>query len=295
MGGDIETPEQIIPATGFPGRNWEVCMTMNGNWGYNAYDDRWKSTKDLLRKLIDIVSKGGNFLLNVGPNQYGVIPEVCQQNLREIGEWLQLNGEAIYGTVASPFPYLPYGRATRKNQTIYLHVFKWPANKKLNIPLSNKITKAYLLADKSTSFKITPTANGNQISLPAFAPDKVASVIAIEFVGEPKVLEVPTHKKLVQASSTDVATSLQALTDGDPTTKWRATKGEKTATLEVDLGKAYIIESLALIEPWHPWSKMQQTHELQYLDGDVWRTAVKSTTSGTGSTEQFKKVKAQKF
>ncbi len=86
MGGDLETPKQFVPATGFPGRNWEVCMTMNGHWGYNAYDDRWKSTTDLLQKLIDIVSKGGNLLRNVGPNQYGIIPEVCQQNLREMGD-----------------------------------------------------------------------------------------------------------------------------------------------------------------------------------------------------------------
>jgi alpha-L-fucosidase len=155
MGGDLETPEQFVPATGFPGRNWEVCMTMNGHWGYNAYDDRWKSTEDLLRKLIDIVSKGGNFLLNVGPNQYGIIPEVCQQNLREMGDWLKVNGEAIYGTQASPFPFLSWGRATRKGQTLYLHVFDWPKDGKLVVPFGNKITKAVLLADAKTNLKVT--------------------------------------------------------------------------------------------------------------------------------------------
>ena len=110
MGGDLETPESYVPATGFPGRNWEVCMTMNGNWGYNAWDDRWSSTTELLRNLIDIVSKGGNLLLNVGPNAYGVIPEVCQQNLREIGDWMKINGDGIYGTRSSPFPFLSWGR-----------------------------------------------------------------------------------------------------------------------------------------------------------------------------------------
>ncbi|MEI6143579.1 MAG: alpha-L-fucosidase, partial [Mariniphaga sp.] len=222
MGGDLETPEQFVPATGFPGRNWEVCMTMNGHWGYNAWDDRWKSTTDLLQKLIDIVSKGGNFLLNVGPNAYGVIPEVCQQNLREMGDWLKTNGEAIYGTKASPFPYLSYGRATRKGQTLYLHLFDWPKDGKLNVPLTNKMTKAYLLADPKTSLKISAGKENTTIQLPNYAPEKIASVVAIQFEGEPVVLPIPSLGKKVIASSTEDNNNTTRLTDGDPKTVWKA-------------------------------------------------------------------------
>jgi alpha-L-fucosidase len=295
MGGDLETPEQFIPATGFPGRNWEVCMTMNGNWGYNAFDDNWKSSKDLLEKLIDIVSKGGNFLLNVGPNQYGIIPEVCQQNLKDIGNWLSINGEAIYGCTASPFPYLSFGRATRKKQTLYLHVFNWPSNKKLEIPLGNKISKAYLLADKKTSLKLNTTKGKTIVDVPLFAPDKVAYVIAIDFEGEPKVLTIPTSKKIAMVSSIDSSTKAQAITDGDPNTKWKAVKGNRKATIEIDLGANFMIESLALVEPWHPWSNVKQTHELQYLDGHQWKSILIATTNGTGCMEQFNKINAQKF
>lgn len=295
MGGDLETPEQFVPPTGFPGRSWEVCMTMNGHWGYNAYDDRWKSTKDLLQKLIDIVSKGGNFLLNVGPNQYGVIPEVCQQNLLEIGGWLQANGESIYGTTASPFPYFSAGRATRKNQTLYLHVFDWPKNQKLYVPLTNKIKKAYLLVDKDTPLKVTASSNNNIIHVPSYAPDKVSSVIAVEFEGEPQVLPAPTEGKSFTVSSTDINSTIKALTDGEPSSKWSAAKGDRKATLEVDLGEVYSIESFALIEPWHPWSKIIQHHELQYWDGKIWKSILKSFTDGTGCTKQFSKVSAQKF
>ena len=295
MGGDLETPEQFVPATGFPGRNWEVCMTMNGHWGYNAWDDRWKSTTDLLQKLIDIVSKGGNFLLNVGPNAYGVIPEVCQQNLREMGDWLKINGEAIYGTKASPFPYLSYGRATRKGQTLYLHLFEWPKDGKLNVPLTNKMTNTYLLADPKTSLKISAGKENATIQLPNYAPDKIASVVAIQFEGEPVVLPIPSQGKKVIASSTEENNSTTRLTDGDPKTIWKAVKGEKSATLEIDLEKQVAIQCLSLVEPWHPWSGIRQKQELQYLDGSSWKTIFNEETDGTGLTKSFPVVKAQKF
>ncbi len=295
MGGDLETPEQFIPATGFPGRNWEVCMTMNGHWGYNAWDDRWKTTKELAQKLVDIVSKGGNFLLNVGPNAYGVIPVVCQQNLLEIGEWLQLNGESIYGTSASPFPFLSWGRATRKGQVIYLHVFDWPTNGLLDVPLGNKIKRAYLLADQTNNLKIVASKSSNQLQLPTYAPDKMSSVIAIEFEGEPKVLPLPATGRTIIASSTDSLSTTKNLNDGSPTSKWQAKKGVAKASLEIDLGAAYSINALSLVEPWHPWSGIKQSHELQYWDDKDWKTISSLTTEGTGSTERFEAIKAQKF
>lgn len=295
MGGDLETPEQVIPATGFPGRNWEVCMTMNGHWGYNAWDDRWKSTTDLLQKLIDIVSKGGNFLLNVGPDAYGVIPEVCQQNLREIGDWLKINGESIYSTTSSPFPFLSWGRATRKGQILYLHVFDWPKDGKLNVPLTNKISKAYLLADAKVPLKISSGKVNSAIQLPAFAPDKIASVVAIQFEGEPVVMPIPSHRKKVSISSSEDEIMNVNLTDGDPKTVWKAARGEKNATIELDLEKPTSIQCLSLIEPWHPWSEIRQKHELQYMEGSSWKTIFSGENDGTGLTRIFTPVTAQKF
>lgn len=295
VGGDLETPEQFIPATGFPGRNWEVCMTMNGHWGYNAYDDQWKSTTDLLQKLIDIASKGGNFLLNVGPNQYGVIPEVCQQNLKEMGDWLKINGDAIYGTQASPFPYLSWGRSTRKGQTIYLHVFDWPIDGKLIVPIGNTIKKAYLLADVNTSLNVKAGKGNSMIQLPHYAPDQMASVVAIQIEGKPVVQSIPSASKKVVASSSDDPAKLGTLTDGDPKAGWKAAKGEKTSTLEIDLGAPTAIQSLSLVEPWHPWSGVTQKHELQYLQGTEWKTIFKGQTEGTGLTKLFTPLMAQKF
>lgn len=295
VSGDLETPEQFIPATGFPGRNWEVCMTMNGHWGYNAYDERWKSTPDLLLKLIDIASKGGNFLLNVGPNAEGIIPEVCQQNLREMGDWLKINGDAIYGTQASPFPYLSWGRATRKGQTIYLHVFDCPNEGKLIVPLGNKIKKAYLMADAKSALIVKAGKGNSMIQLPNYAPDKVASVVAVEIDGEPVVQPIPSAGKMVVASSSDDASKIEKINDGSPAAGWKASKGEKSATLEIDLGVTTSIQCLSLVEPWHPWSGISQKYELQYLKGTEWESIFKGQSDGTGITKLFTPVTAQKF
>lgn len=298
FGGDLETPEQFIPATGFPGRNWEVCMTLNGNWGYNAYDERWKGTKEVVQMLVDIVSKGGNFLLNVGPNPYGVIPEVCQNTLRETGDWLKLNGEALYGTEASPFPYLYWGRATRKGQKLYLHVFDWPKDGKLIVPMNNKIKSAFLLADPTAKLKITKIKGQIMIQLPAYAPDKNVSVVAVDFEGEPNVLQAPSIGKSVIASSCDSVSKALYISDNDLTTKWQAEPTSKNATLEMDLGQLHSISALGVIEKgsanavlWH----RKQLFELQYWDGVEWKTAVKGSSNGAGIVQSFPKVKAQKF
>ncbi len=298
MGGDLETPEQFIPATGFPDRNWEVCMTMNGNWGYNAYDDKWKSTKDILQKLIDIVSKGGNFLLNVGPNPYGIIPEVCQTNLLDIGQWLQQNGQAIYGTTASPFPYLSWGRATRKEQKLYLHVFQWPANQQLVVPMNNKITHAHLLADPKTALKVHFNNGVSTIQLPAYSPDKRASVIEVDFKGEPIITPAPSVGKKVFASVADSASNATYLTDNNPHTRWQAPKGDTSATLTIDLGKPETIQAIGLIETAAAdgvLSHKKQHHELLYWTGSEWKSVVQVVTNGAGQLKDFTPIKAQKF
>ena len=171
--GDTETPEQHIPATGFQGRDWETCMTMNDTWGFKSDDHNWKSTKTLLHNLVDIVSKGGNYLFNVGPTSEGLIPGPSIERLREVGAWMKINGEAIYGTSASPFAQgLPWGRATHKGQTLYLHVFDWPTDGELVVPLANVPLKAYLLAAKGKNLKFIGGNRGLTIRCPPWPPTR---------------------------------------------------------------------------------------------------------------------------
>ncbi len=198
--GDYGTPEQEIPPTGFgPGVDWESCMTMNGHWGYNKNDHNWKSTQTLVRNLIDCASKGGNYLLNVGPTAEGKIPAPSVQRLKEIGAWMDANHDAIYATTASPFKRLPWGRATKKvgaeGTTLYLHVFDWPQDGKLIVPgLKNEVTVARFLASGKTI--ATQRAGDDwQLTVPATAPDALSTTIVLQIKGEPEVFVATLTQK----------------------------------------------------------------------------------------------------
>jgi alpha-L-fucosidase len=180
--GDFGTPEQQIPASGLPGVDWESCMTMNDTWGFKSYDENWKSSATLVRNLIDIVSKGGNYLLNVGPTAEGEIPAASVERLGAMGRWMKVNGESIYGTTASPFAtQLAWGRATTKPGKLYLHVFNWPAGGTLQVPAFGGTVKgASLLGNQASKITVSRTANGFAVTLPAQAPDPIASVIVLD-------------------------------------------------------------------------------------------------------------------
>src|SRR5882672_272192 len=216
--GDFGTPEQEIPATGMPGTDWETCMTLNDHWGYNSRDQHWKSSTDLIRMLVDIASKGGNFLLNVGPTSEGLIPDASIERLHAMGQWLARDGDAIHGTSASPFDLLEWGRCTLKqsgvDSTLYLHVFEWPKDGAIVLRgLGNEPQSARLLADPKTALAVRRVDSDVRIELPAQAPDAVCSVIALAIAGKPIVYRTP---KIEADSATFVnALEVHVSTPGD--------------------------------------------------------------------------------
>ena len=189
--GDYGTPEQEIPANGFgPGVDWESCMTMNDTWGFSSHDHNWKSSAKLVQNLIDCVSKGGNYLLNVGPTALGEIPAPSVERLAEVGRWIRVYGESIYGAQASPFPrQLPWGRVTRKGKTLYLHVFDASHVGKVELTgLRTKIQNAEAIAyNKPVS--VIQNETGPVIEMPNLEPGAwpLPYVIKIQLAAEPVV------------------------------------------------------------------------------------------------------------
>jgi alpha-L-fucosidase len=196
---DYGTPEQRIPG-GKTVEPFEVCMTLNGHWGYNRFDDKWKSPATVVRNIADIVSKGGNYLLNVGPTAEGEIPAEGVRILEEVGAWTAANSAAIYGAGPTPFgAELGYEDATKKDKEgkpawiernewrcttqpgkLFFTLLTWPGEKFSLPKFPNKITRAYLLADPAHTPRLL---NAGAVTLPPAAPAGLAPVLCVEIEG----------------------------------------------------------------------------------------------------------------
>jgi alpha-L-fucosidase len=205
LGGGVKpdyesTSDNAVPPTTVAG-DWEVPATLNNTWGYKKYDTNWKSAEEVTRLLFDIASKGGNYLLNVGPTAEGVIPKASIDILKQVGNWMKINSEAIYGSKASPFEVeFPWGNLTQKPGKLYAGIFNWPTGDFYLEGLENKVTKVYLLSDphhKAIPYEEIYEAPFKhhilKIKLPKQAPDKMLSVLVIEIKGKTSV-----EKELIQ-------------------------------------------------------------------------------------------------
>lgn len=203
--GDYATMgDNGIPNASVTG-DWETPGELNHNWGYDQNDSDYKSPSQVLFNLLDIVSKGGNYLLDVGPTALGVIPVVAVNNLTSAGRWLNVNGEAVYGAGLSPFGegfggfgrklfdgkgkavYLPYldWRCTAKPGKLYFSIFRWSGNGFKLPAFKNEIKKVYLLSDPNrTDFPVTVTNGVHIVQTPHYAPNVMATVLVVEINGD---------------------------------------------------------------------------------------------------------------
>lgn len=196
--GDNAIPNQIMQG------DWETPATTNHTWGYRIDDEDWKSPGEIIFKLVDIVSKGGNYLLNVGPTAEGLIPEHCAANLRFVGKWLKVYGEAIYGAGPSPFGeefgdyssklkdrqgrpvFLQFTdwRCTTKPGRLYFTIFR-PGREGFDLPaFKNRIKRAYLLNDPNETIKIDTIDDIRVARIPRNGPHATAYVLVVEIEGE---------------------------------------------------------------------------------------------------------------
>jgi len=274
---------------------------MNDHWGYNKNDHHWKSAQTLVRNLIDCASKGGNYLLNVGPTSEGVIPAASLERLKEIGDWMSVNSEAIYGTSASPFARrLPWGRCTEKVSgdmtMLYLHVFDWPTNGQLLVPgLQSKVQKAYLLADISRKNLSTRNSkDGALVKVPANTAGKISTTVVLE-IKNPVSIEAPPK---IEASASNTYQNEasqygpQFAFDDNPDTRWATDDSQSQVWIAADLGSVRSIHGVRINEAY---AGRVQNYELQYRDGTEWKTFLSGATLSADFEVTFPTVKAREF
>ena len=257
--GDFETCEGRIPMQP-PVGDWELCDRANGSWGYTGAPAR--SLESLLHELIEAWGKGGNVLLNVGPNREGIIPADSVAVLKQIGAWLKVNGEAVYGSKRGPFDYLPWGYSTRKGEMLYLFVLQWPKDGMLRVPMVTPIEKTWLLADPNRILK-TETKDGmTEIQVPKQEPDPIATVIACKVNGE-----IPPYQSLLvggKVSASEKSNAAEALA-GVHGGNWRIPN--TSGWIEVDLGQPKTFSVLRLTTPYTKAAKIV----LEARQGQEWK------------------------
>lgn len=215
---------------------WETCATMNNTWGYRKNDHNWKPTGTLLRLLVSIVSKGGNYLLNIGPTGEGIIPQPSVDRLLEIGQWLKGNGEAIYGASGCLLPYeLEWGALTAKPGKLFIHFFDWPKTTFIFYGIRNKVKKAYLLVDEEQKglkfrqeYNKSTDCHTLTVDLPGQAPDQYVSVLALD----------------IEASA-DIDTTLMQQPDGNI-----ALEGCLAKMYKAEEGSQITVTASGIIEQW---------------------------------------------
>jgi alpha-L-fucosidase len=162
----------------------ETCETINTAWGYNATDEKFKSTKDLIQYLVRSAGYNANFLLNVGPMPNGKIQPEFVTRLKEIGEWLDKNGESIYGTRGGPFTPRPWGVTTRKGNKVYLHILNWPDPVLAMPKMPQKVKSAKLLKDGTKVEFLEHDKYGFFIRFPQNVRDEIDTIVVLELASQ---------------------------------------------------------------------------------------------------------------
>jgi len=200
--GDFECPEQTVPEAPLS-RQWETCQTMNNAWGYNENNESsYKPASTLIRELVRVVSRDGNYLLNIGPQGDGSVTTGATTILNSFADWMSIYSESIYGTTRSPYASEPsWGFYTKKEGKLYVHIINWPESGQLQVPpLINTINRIYMLNDTITSLTYEVSGGNITISLPAVRPNAINSVLVIAVTGIPEADESTTG---VQMNRTD--------------------------------------------------------------------------------------------
>jgi len=165
-------PEEFQP--------WETCMTMNRTWAHNPRDQAYKPAAQLIYNLVQVASRGGNYLLDVGPSPRGTFPPEAVERLHQIGQWMAINGESIHGTTYGPLQHLLFGRTTANDNIVYLHIWDWPSSGRISLgAMPGRVAEVSLLARREEPLSFKQAGNRFTIQVPEQPPDPLISVLAI--------------------------------------------------------------------------------------------------------------------
>jgi len=298
--GDYDTPEQRIG--GFDlNRPWESCMTVSAHnhWAWGGDKDGVKPLSACLHMLIRSAGGDGNVLLNVGPRPDGVIDPEQAGRLKEMGDWLAKYGESIYTTRGGPFKPAKHVASTRKGNKIFVHILGWPEDAVKLPALPAKIVKSRLLTGGKAAVKQTGT--GVEIAVPKSARQEIDTIVVLELDKpameiEPVTVtfgEPLTTGKNATASSADSGNfAPNRAVDGDENSHWSTHNKTVPCWLEVDLGTPQTFDHAEIRENV-PFGARVKAFELQYKDGDTWKTFHRGTTIGKTLTVKFAPVTAR--
>ena len=299
-GGDYDTPEQTIGDFNME-RCWESCMTISAHnhWAWGGPEDGVKPLSACLLMLIRAAGGDGNVLLNVGPTPEGLI-EPCQvERLKEIGAWLGKYGESIYGTRGGPYKPKKDFASTRKDNTIYIHITAWPEETLVLPPLPAKIVKSSVLTGGTSTVKQTEA--GLEIAVPTTDRQELDTIVALELdrpaieiqpinvhrpsgsltLGKPAAASNVFHKSSTYSAAKAV--------DDDEGTRWATDASTGPCWLEVDLGRPQTFDRAMIDEFAH----RVNAFELQYKNGEAWKTFYRGKRIGKEHEVMFAPVKAQ--
>ena len=296
--GDFDTPEQRV-GTFQIDRPWETCMTICRQWAWKPADTM-KSLKQCLDTLIRCTGGDGNLLFNVGPMPTGEIEPRQVARLKEMGAWLGKYGESIYATRGGPFRPGAWGASTHKGDTIYLHILQWTGDSVRLPPIEKKILSHRVLTGGVAEVK--QTAEAIEVSVPPAHRQELDTLVALRLDGPAAditagVLRSDSVAAGKKAAASNVYRKMtqygpdKAL-DDDPDTRWATDAGTREAWIEVDLGDTVTI-GRTMIDECIEWGRRVRRFELQYKDGDAWKTVLEGAGIGRRYTKAFPPVRAR--
>ncbi len=281
--------------------DWENSQTMNDTWGYRAADTNWKPASQFIEELVSVTSRNGNYLLNIGPDGTGTIPNASVTRLKTVGDWLATYGPAIYGT-DKPNPLKDrkpsWGWYTTKGNTVYAIVKDWPADGRLELEnLNSEVTRVSSLSSPGTTYGTSTLGRRVAVTgLPPTAPSSHLSVLELSIEGkiggDSRNLAHNRPTEVSDFFDSDATYNGAKAVDQMDGTRWATNDGVTTATLTVDLDGSQTFDRIVIREPTEHAGILHRVtgYTVEYWNDATWVNLHTGKTMGDNKSITFTAV-----